>query len=59
MKKLLTLILLVFISGTAMAEESKFETVTLAGGCFWCTEAPYNELKGVQRRSFWVHKWSC
>ncbi len=25
------------------------ETVTLAGGCFWCTEAIFAELKGVER----------
>ncbi|MCZ2127621.1 MAG: peptide-methionine (S)-S-oxide reductase MsrA [Anaerolineales bacterium] len=25
-----------------------FETVTLAGGCFWCMEAVYVEAKGVQ-----------
>lgn len=32
-----------------MAEEtSKLETATLAGGCFWCTEAPYDELGGVE-----------
>jgi len=24
------------------------EIATVAGGCFWCVEAPYNELKGVQ-----------
>jgi peptide-methionine (S)-S-oxide reductase len=24
------------------------ETTTLAGGCFWCLEAVYDELKGVQ-----------
>ncbi|MEN9564540.1 MAG: hypothetical protein RIR73_2784, partial [Chloroflexota bacterium] len=23
------------------------ETVTLAGGCFWCLEAVYDEVKGV------------
>ena len=23
------------------------ETITLAGGCFWCTEAVFSELKGV------------
>ncbi len=25
----------------------KMETVTLGGGCFWCVEAVYRELKGV------------
>ena len=27
---------------------SNFETATLAGGCFWCTEAIYKRLKGVE-----------
>lgn len=26
---------------------SQLETLTLAGGCFWCTEAIFNRLKGV------------
>lgn len=26
---------------------SKLETATLAGGCFWCTEAIFRRLKGV------------
>src|SRR6266699_2507748 len=26
---------------------SQFDTITLAGGCFWCTEAVFNRLKGV------------
>lgn len=25
------------------------ETATLAGGCFWCLEAVYKQLKGVER----------
>lgn len=27
---------------------AKSEIATLAGGCFWCLEAVYNELKGVE-----------
>src|SRR6266536_1065671 len=26
---------------------SQFDTATLASGCFWCTEAVFNRLKGV------------
>lgn len=26
---------------------SQYDTATLAGGCFWCTEAIFNRLKGV------------
>lgn len=26
---------------------TNFETITLAGGCFWCLEAVYDEVKGV------------
>ena len=26
----------------------QFETVTLGGGCFWCVEAVFDDLKGVE-----------
>jgi len=29
--------------------QSESETATLAGGCFWCLEAVYVELRGVER----------
>ena len=29
--------------------QSESETATLAGGCFWCLEAVYAELRGVER----------
>ncbi len=30
-----------------MKEEVRRETATLAGGCFWCLEAVYEQLRGV------------
>jgi peptide-methionine (S)-S-oxide reductase len=32
-----------------MAAQHDHETATLGGGCFWCVEAVYKDLKGVER----------
>ena len=32
-----------------MSADQRFEIATLAGGCFWCLEAVYRELRGVER----------
>jgi peptide-methionine (S)-S-oxide reductase len=50
MKKfILTFALLTaFLSSTFSETISKPDTATFASGCFWCTEAFFQELKGVQ-----------
>lgn len=30
-----------------MNEKNQYQTATLAGGCFWCTEAIFTRLRGV------------
>ncbi|MCG2611883.1 peptide-methionine (S)-S-oxide reductase MsrA [Flavobacterium sp. SM15] len=32
-----------------MSEQKGYEIATVAGGCFWCTEALFLELKGVKK----------
>ena len=31
------------------SENKSLEVATLAGGCFWCTEAAFSIMKGVER----------
>ena len=45
MKPYIIVVILFLISTGIMGKE--FEKVTLGGGCFWCTEAVYLQLKGV------------
>jgi len=48
MKKIIQaiIVVLLFYSGDIMCQ--KFEKATLGGGCFWCLEAIYENLKGVE-----------
>jgi len=41
------LLLLIFLIYSTGIMSKEFEKATLGGGCFWCTEAVYLELKGV------------
>src|SRR5262250_2469586 len=36
-------------TGSAATATATTETVTLGGGCFWCLEAVFDELKGVTK----------
>jgi len=36
------------LTGQIANGESGFETAIFAGGCFWCMEKPFEELKGVK-----------
>ena len=45
MKSVVFIFALLIYSTLTMAQN--LETATLGGGCFWCTEAVYKELKGV------------
>ncbi|WP_269223721.1 peptide-methionine (S)-S-oxide reductase MsrA [Flavobacterium sp. IMCC34518] len=57
MKTILILLACLLITGTFYSQnnnttkkmtQSNFETITLGGGCYWCVEAVYENLKGVK-----------
>jgi methionine-S-sulfoxide reductase len=51
MKRAISAILLMLFSGVMTMTEAKTQeksaTATFAGGCFWCMEPPFEQLKGV------------
>ncbi|NQU86475.1 MAG: peptide-methionine (S)-S-oxide reductase MsrA [Mariniphaga sp.] len=46
MKKILVLVAFFLVAGNIMSKE--LEKATLGGGCFWCTEAIYKQLNGIE-----------
>ena len=53
MKKLFLICVLTSLSmlgqnATKATKQSNFDTITLAGGCYWCVEAVYENLNGVK-----------
>jgi peptide-methionine (S)-S-oxide reductase len=47
MKKIIAIILFVFVFCTSPAIAQTTETATFAGGCFWCMEPPFDKVEGV------------
>jgi peptide-methionine (S)-S-oxide reductase len=47
MKKMLLASFILLVASFTLAADQKTAKATFAGGCFWCMEAPFDELDGV------------
>ena len=39
-------------------KKENLKKATLAGGCFWCTEAVFQRLEGVEKVEIWFYRRS-
>jgi len=49
MSKFLSLTLLAITLGGAVTARAETKTAIFAGGCFWCMQEPFDQVKGVTR----------
>ena len=47
MHNIICLVISLFIMQSTVSAQTKTETATFAGGCFWCLEPSFRELEGV------------
>ncbi len=48
MRYLLAIMIFTILMGVSAMAKNRYEKATFAGGCFWCMEKPFEQLKGVK-----------